>query len=187
MAEGRQGCQAQVVLAVCGRVLGTVMPSCLSRLHVQGGRTAHTKSGITQHGSFTLLLQCCVVCITHSATCPCPTCCPQVLWVDLLTRAEFESGFGSHTPMFSGQTKCVRYYMVFERALGLLRELLLREGHAYDASNRKVPLGSASTCEAIRAAKTAEDMWLVGGWGSVADCACCGCDAVWQHIACALC
>jgi hypothetical protein len=39
----------------------------------------------------------------------------QVVWVDLLTRREFEAGFGSHTPMFSGQTKCVRYYMNFER------------------------------------------------------------------------
>lgn len=37
------------------------------------------------------------------------------MWVDLLTRKEFENGFGSHTPMFSGQTKTVRYYMNFER------------------------------------------------------------------------
>jgi hypothetical protein len=39
----------------------------------------------------------------------------QVVWVDLLTRREFEAGFGSHTPMYSGQTKCVRYYMNFGR------------------------------------------------------------------------
>lgn len=147
------------MLAVCGRMLDTAMPSCLPRLHVQGVRAA--------------LRDCDTACIWHTIApmwcaslktqrAPAPRC-PQVLWVDLLTRAEFESGFGSHTPMFSGQTKCVRYYMVFERALGLLRELLLREGHAYDASNRKVPLGSDSTREAIRSAKTAEDMWLVGG------------------------
>ena len=29
----------------------------------------------------------------------------QVVWVDLLSRAEFEAGFGSHTPIFTGQTK----------------------------------------------------------------------------------
>ena len=40
----------------------------------------------------------------------------QVVWVDLLTRSEFEAGFGSHTPMFTGQTKCVRYSMNFDRA-----------------------------------------------------------------------
>ena len=44
--------------------------------------------------------------------------------MDLLTEEEFTAGFGSHTPIFTGQTKCVRYYMNFERALGLLKEVL---------------------------------------------------------------
>ena len=48
-----------------------------------------------------------------------------MLWVDLLTRREFEAGFGSHTPIFSGQTRCVRYYMNFERGLELFKEVLL--------------------------------------------------------------
>ncbi|KAG2452817.1 hypothetical protein HYH02_002163 [Chlamydomonas schloesseri] len=85
----------------------------------------------------------------------------QVVWVDLLTRREFEQGFGSHTPMFSGQTKCVRYYMNFARALELQKEVLLREGHAFDASNNTIPVDSESQRAAIRAAKTAEDMYQV--------------------------
>ena len=56
--------------------------------------------------------------------------------MDLLTKAEFEAGFGSHTPMFSGQTKCVRYYMNFERALRLMKEVIAQEGHSFDANNR---------------------------------------------------
>ena len=60
----------------------------------------------------------------------------QVIWVDLLTTAEFEAGFGSHTPMFSGQTKCVRYYMNFERALRLMKEVIAQEGHTFDANNK---------------------------------------------------
>ena len=60
----------------------------------------------------------------------------QVIWVDLLTKAEFEAGFGSHTPMFSGQTKCVRYYMNFERALRLMKEVIAQEGHTFDANNK---------------------------------------------------
>ncbi len=48
-----------------------------------------------------------------------------MLWVDLLTRREFEAGFGSHTPIFSGQTRCVRYHMNFERGLALFKEVLL--------------------------------------------------------------
>ena len=35
----------------------------------------------------------------------------------MLTRREFEQGFGSHTPIFDGQTKTVRYYMNFRKAL----------------------------------------------------------------------
>lgn len=85
----------------------------------------------------------------------------QVVWVDLLTRKEFEQGFGSHTPMFSGQTKCVRYYMNFKRALALQKEVLLRDGHAYDAQNRTIPLGSPPAREAIAAATSAEDMYRV--------------------------
>jgi hypothetical protein len=65
----------------------------------------------------------------------------QVVWVDLLTRAEFEAGFGSHTPMFTGQTKCVRYYMNFERAMKLFKDILLHEGHAFDAKNKPGELG----------------------------------------------
>ena len=61
----------------------------------------------------------------------------QVLWVDLLTRREFEAGFGSHTPIFSGQTRCVRYYMNFKRGLELFKEVLLEVGH---------PLGPCAHC-----------------------------------------
>lgn len=50
----------------------------------------------------------------------------QVVWVDLLTRREFGQGFGSHTPMFSGQTKCVRYFMNFARALELHKKVSVR-------------------------------------------------------------
>lgn len=82
--------------------------------------------------------------------------------MDLLTRREFEQGFGSHTPIFSGQTKCVRYYMNFKRALNLQREVLLKEGHAFDAGNRPVPCGSPEQQEAIKEARTAEDMYQVG-------------------------
>jgi hypothetical protein len=46
-----------------------------------------------------------------------------VLWCAGL-QEEFENGFGSHTPMYSGQTKCVRYYMNHDRALGVAKECL---------------------------------------------------------------
>ena len=46
--------------------------------------------------------------------------------LDLLTKAEFEAGFGSHTPMYTGQTKCVRYYMNFTRGLDTFRQVVLK-------------------------------------------------------------
>lgn len=70
----------------------------------------------------------------------------QVIWVDLLTKAEFEAGFGSHTPMFSGQTKCVRYYMNFERALRLMKEVIAQEGHTFDANNKPGQLSCRASC-----------------------------------------
>jgi tetratricopeptide (TPR) repeat protein len=90
----------------------------------------------------------------------------QVVWVDLLTRREFEAGFGSHTPMFTGQTKCVRYYMNFTRAMALHKEVLLRDGHAFDAQNRPLPCGSATQRGAIQSATTAQDMYAVIGTDS---------------------
>jgi hypothetical protein len=46
----------------------------------------------------------------------------------------------------------------------------LQEGHAFDASNREVPCGSAAQKEAIQEARTAEDMYKVSSVAST------GCD-----------
>jgi hypothetical protein len=51
--------------------------------------------------------------------------------------------------------------MNFARAQELQKEVLLREGHAFDAANNPVPCGSADQKEAIKAASTAEDMYQV--------------------------
>lgn len=47
-----------------------------------------------------------------------------VWWVDLLTKEQFEEGFGSHTPMIAGQSDVVRYGPMWPRALKLLKGLL---------------------------------------------------------------
>jgi hypothetical protein len=53
-------------------------------------------------------------------------------------QEEFENGFGSHTPMYSGQTKCVRYYMNHERAMDLAKECLLEvRGQASSGYSKK--------------------------------------------------
>lgn len=67
----------------------------------------------------------------------------QVLWVDRLTPEEFKRGFGSHTPMFSGQTKCVRYYMNCTRGLRLFRDIVTACGYVVDGHDRRVNLDDA--------------------------------------------
>ncbi|BFU19319.1 TPR repeat protein [Entamoeba histolytica HM-1:IMSS-B] len=47
-----------------------------------------------------------------------------VYWIDLLTHEQFEEGFGSHTPMFIGQTRVVRYYCQYQRAFEIVKKLL---------------------------------------------------------------
>lgn len=52
----------------------------------------------------------------------------QVVWVDMLTDDEFREGFGSHTPMYSGQTRCARYYSNFPRARDLFCHVVASGG-----------------------------------------------------------
>ena len=51
-----------------------------------------------------------------------------VFWVDKLPPASFAAGFGSHTPMYTGQTKVVRYGGFLDRALTAVRTGLVRDG-----------------------------------------------------------
>eukprot|EP00891_Asterochloris_glomerata_P001301 jgi/Astpho2/1301/fgenesh1_pg.00024_%23_11_t len=87
----------------------------------------------------------------------------KVVWVDLLTKKEFEAGFGSHTPIFCGQTKCVRYYMNFERAMAVVKQCLDRDGRAFDQHNNPVPLAGDHKRAEIQSVKTAEDLWKAIG------------------------
>lgn len=47
-----------------------------------------------------------------------------VWWVDLLSPEQFEEGFGSHTPMITGQTNVIRYYPMFKRAFPIMKSLI---------------------------------------------------------------
>lgn len=50
-----------------------------------------------------------------------------VWWVDLLSPEQFQEGFGSHTPMLSGQTKVVRYYPMFKRSLEIMKKMMIKD------------------------------------------------------------
>ena len=90
-----------------------------------------------------------------------------VLWVDRLSREEFEAGFGSHTPIFSGQTACVRYADNAARALRLFAECAALAGGVKDAAGEEVPCPKGSARAAgVAAARTARELLDA-----------CGCDA----------
>jgi hypothetical protein len=47
-----------------------------------------------------------------------------VWWVDKLTPSQFTEGFGSHTPIFTGQCKVIRYGRMFERSIEIVKKLM---------------------------------------------------------------
>ncbi|BFU21278.1 TPR repeat protein [Entamoeba histolytica HM-1:IMSS-B] len=50
-----------------------------------------------------------------------------VYWIDLLTPEQFEEGFGSHTPMYTGQGRVIRYFCQYDRAFKIVQELLPKQ------------------------------------------------------------
>eukprot|EP00516_Mucochytrium_quahogii_P003420 CAMPEP_0203756670 /NCGR_PEP_ID=MMETSP0098-20131031/9905_1 /ASSEMBLY_ACC=CAM_ASM_000208 /TAXON_ID=96639 /ORGANISM=" , Strain NY0313808BC1" /LENGTH=815 /DNA_ID=CAMNT_0050648631 /DNA_START=213 /DNA_END=2657 /DNA_ORIENTATION=+ len=53
--------------------------------------------------------------------------CAQVFWINRLTKASFEAGFGLETSMEEGHYKVPRYYMYCNEALSLAKTLLVEE------------------------------------------------------------
>jgi len=86
----------------------------------------------------------------------------QVVWADLLASEEFEAGFGSHTPMYTGQTKCVRYYFWAERALELMKACAMEDGGTNKADNCHVPV-EGIVRERFAAAATPQEVWEAAG------------------------
>ena len=50
-----------------------------------------------------------------------------VWWVDLLTPVQFAEGFGSHTPIVTGQCKVIRYGRMYERSLPIFKALMKQQ------------------------------------------------------------
>ncbi|CAI5533724.1 unnamed protein product, partial [Closterium sp. Naga37s-1] len=66
-----------------------------------------------------------------------------IVWIDGLTREAFETGFGSVTPMVSGQTRNIRYSMNADRAFKIVRQEMLHHGKVYGERDEEIPLSQA--------------------------------------------
>ncbi|CAI5498338.1 unnamed protein product, partial [Closterium sp. Naga37s-1] len=63
-----------------------------------------------------------------------------IVWIDGLTREAFETGFGSVTPMVSGQTRNIRYSMNADRAFKIVQQEMLHHGKVYGEHDEEIPL-----------------------------------------------
>lgn len=50
-----------------------------------------------------------------------------VWWVDLLTPTQYAEGFGSHTPIITGQCKVIRYGRMYDRSLPIFKSLMKQQ------------------------------------------------------------
>ena len=78
--------------------------------------------------------------------------------MDLLSPEQFEEGFGSHTPMITGQTRVVRYYPMFARAFPLMRQLINEQCNLSESS--KDTISRATSCKDLYDVMR-RDFWVV--------------------------
>ncbi|GJP40400.1 hypothetical protein CLOM_g24670 [Closterium sp. NIES-68] len=74
-----------------------------------------------------------------------------IVWIDGLTREAFETGFGSVTPMVSGQTRNIRYSMNADRAFKIVRQEMLHHGKVYGEMDEEIPLSQEALRKVERA------------------------------------
>ena len=83
-----------------------------------------------------------------------------VWWIDGLTRAAFEEGFGLQTPIVNGQLKTIRYYSYFQPAFALMKDILLDKGY-FNAANVKLILSDGKARQAVYNAVSLQDIFNV--------------------------
>ncbi|MQL94814.1 hypothetical protein Taro_027474, partial [Colocasia esculenta] len=74
--------------------------------------------------------------------------CDPVVWVNKLSE-EFNSGFGSHTPMLLGQAKVVRYYPYYQRTLEILKTIMESKMHVNSADDKTIYLSKPEDLQKV--------------------------------------
>ncbi|XP_012491923.1 suppressor of RPS4-RLD 1 [Gossypium raimondii] len=88
--------------------------------------------------------------------------CDPVVWVNKLSE-EFNSGFGSHTPMVLGEAKVVRYFPNYERTLDIAKMIMRDKLFVHNKSDEPIDLSKEGKLENIEHAKSCDDLYeLVG-------------------------
>ncbi|XP_076949916.1 suppressor of RPS4-RLD 1-like [Bidens hawaiensis] len=88
--------------------------------------------------------------------------CDSVVWVNKLSE-EFNTGFGSHTPLILGQAKVTRYYPHFQRTLDVAKTVVKEHGFVYNKADGTIDLSKDGKLEEILKAESCDDLYKVVG------------------------
>ncbi|KAL7193336.1 hypothetical protein ACSBR2_025027 [Camellia fascicularis] len=88
--------------------------------------------------------------------------CDPVVWVNKLSE-EFNSGFGSHTPLILGQAKVVRYFPNFQRTLDVAKAVIKEKMHVYNKEDNVIDLSEDGKLQDIMKAESCSDLYRVVG------------------------
>ncbi|CAH8345100.1 unnamed protein product [Eruca vesicaria subsp. sativa] len=88
--------------------------------------------------------------------------CDPVVWVNKLSE-EFNSGFGSHTPMVLGQAKVIRYFPNYERTLNLAKTIIKEKLCVRSKADKVIDLSKDDKIEEIMRAETCEELHKIVG------------------------
>ncbi|KAG5623861.1 hypothetical protein H5410_009079 [Solanum commersonii] len=88
--------------------------------------------------------------------------CDPVVWINKLSE-EFNTGFGSHTPLVLGQAKVVRYHPNCQRTLTVAKAVIKENKSVCNKEDRIIDLSEQQKLQEIMAAESSSDLYRVVG------------------------
>ncbi|KAJ7952789.1 suppressor of RPS4-RLD 1 [Quillaja saponaria] len=88
--------------------------------------------------------------------------CDPVVWINKLSE-EFNSGFGSHTPMILGQAKVVRYFPNYERTLDVAKTVMKDKQYVYNKTDDIIDLSKDGKLDDVMHGKSCSDLYRAVG------------------------
>lgn len=88
--------------------------------------------------------------------------CDPVVWINKLSE-EFNSGFGSKTPMILGQAKVVRYFPYYERTLDVAKTVMNEKKYVMGKKDVAIDLAKSNKLKEIMQAESCSDLHRIIG------------------------
>ncbi|KAK9165906.1 hypothetical protein Scep_001097 [Stephania cephalantha] len=84
--------------------------------------------------------------------------CDPVVWINKLSE-EFNSGFGSHTPLIVGQAKVVRYFPNYQRVLTVAKRVMNETMYVYNAKDTIIDISEDGKLQDVLQAESCSDLY----------------------------